>query len=76
MITVCEEGRTRLQGRGRRERQMDLVFGAKASTPIGVAELPLDGTPKWPAASHCVVGDNFRWRQSLGKVGWHRWAAT
>ena len=39
----------------------------RVPVPIGVAELPLDGTPEWPAASHCVVGNKLRLPQSLGK---------
>ena len=65
MITVCEGSRARCRTRDRLPRQMG--FDTEASIPIGVAELPLDGTPGWPAASHCVVGNNLRLPQSSGK---------
>ena len=64
MITVCEVNRARCRTRDRLVRQMG--FDTEASIPIGVAELPLDGTPEWPATSHCVVGNNFGLPQSLG----------
>jgi hypothetical protein len=30
---------------------------------IGGPELPLDGTPQRPGASHCLVSDRLRWLQ-------------
>jgi hypothetical protein len=40
-----------------------------APLPIGVAKLPLGGTPLWPGTSHCIVVNKSRLPQNLGIYG-------